>query len=358
MSQTQNIIEHTKCEVVDRYEIKRKLGKGSFGQTYLVTRETEPEKSYVLKQVKISRRDMKHSLLEIDILKTIAQYGCKDNILCYIDYFITQNPNDTLRPYIINLVTTSFTGPWRTTKGFNYNISTLSDLIKYNIQEEKKIEVGSMLNIMNDMLDAIVYLHKLGIAHGDIKPANVLVREDYSIQIIDFGLSCASSKCYIGGTMQYIPPELLKTFAQSTTGSQKISSSYFTLDEVKRSDVFATGLVFYELANLNLPYKCKPKIEADIKYDLNEVLIIEDEDEDEDEVFVDCENATLLYFSLQNFYENKGKQIKSFYNFNKNTVDKNINKLIERMLDVNPTTRITANDALTRLKEMIDEFYE
>jgi len=39
------------------------------------------------------------------------------------------------------------------------------------------------------MLDAIEYLHELGVVHRDLKPENILLDYKYNVKIIDFGLS-------------------------------------------------------------------------------------------------------------------------------------------------------------------------
>ena len=84
---------------------------------------------------------------------------------------------------------------------------------------------------------ALAELHKLGILHRDLKPGNILVREDNSLALIDFGLAKRmrleqeiTGHGEIFGTPYYMSPEQGHA------------------DEVdERSDVYALGVIFYEM---------------------------------------------------------------------------------------------------------------
>lgn len=91
---------------------------------------------------------------------------------------------------------------------------------------------------------ALAELHKLGILHRDLKPGNIMVREDNSLALIDFGLAKRmrleqeiTGNGEIFGTPYYMSPE---------QGHAE--------DVDERSDVYALGIIFYEMLTGKKPF--------------------------------------------------------------------------------------------------------
>lgn len=352
----------------DVYKILQKLGSGAFGTTYLVEKENN-NKKYVLKEIKIRSTKIADIFSEINILAKIAKSGCQKNILCYHDYFI----NPSLQT--INIITDAFE-----------DSITLAKLIRVYQSQKMLFTREELLKIMKNLLSGLAYLHKLGIAHGDIKPENILINKNLDTQIIDFGLSC-SKHCKPSGTILYTSPEILIKL-----GSKKEIS----LDTLQRADVFSMGIVFYLLANLqfpftiigNNPYKYDDtsssinNISVDTNIDFNTISErsfsinkIQQTDYKRESVNtpelininglkkylfeVNNENDLSAIMSLGNFYKNRGNFIYSFYNFNETEIDKLINELIESMLIIKTMekkSRPSAKRVLGALNKILIRF--
>jgi WD40 repeat protein len=94
--------------------------------------------------------------------------------------------------------------------------------------------------------DAVGSGHRLGIIHLDLKPGNLLISETGSLRVIDYGIArslegAADGDAPFAGTPQYMSPE------QFTRGG--------AIDS--RADVYAIGLILYELLTGRLPYETR-----------------------------------------------------------------------------------------------------
>jgi serine/threonine-protein kinase len=101
-----------------------------------------------------------------------------------------------------------------------------------------------LLAIMGQLADALGYAHQKGIIHRDIKPANIMVGENDRVTLMDFGIAKALSGLRITrtgtaiGTPEYMSPEQFK-------GE----------DVGPRTDIYALGIVLYELLTGTVPFK-------------------------------------------------------------------------------------------------------
>lgn len=106
--------------------------------------------------------------------------------------------------------------------------------------------VDAVLTILRQVADGLRFAHSEGIIHSDLKPANVLIADDGSPQLIDFGIaydrSAAARELVIGGTRPYSSPEQLNSILQAS------------VEHDHRTDLYSLGVVAYELFTGRLPY--------------------------------------------------------------------------------------------------------
>src|SRR6187397_1543691 len=101
------------------------------------------------------------------------------------------------------------------------------------------LEFRQRARIMREVCDAVEHAHTLGIQHRDLKPSNIMLDGALSPKILDFGLSDSDAwRGHLRGTPTYIAPEQLDP-------SQPIDA---------RTDVYALGVIFYELLCGATPY--------------------------------------------------------------------------------------------------------
>jgi len=69
------------------------------------------------------------------------------------------------------------------------------DMFDFVVAQEHRLSWNQAGIIISQLVDALAYCHALGIAHGDIKPENIMVTRGGHVKLIDFGLAYQCPQC-------------------------------------------------------------------------------------------------------------------------------------------------------------------
>ncbi|MHC4910263.1 MAG: serine/threonine-protein kinase, partial [Planctomycetota bacterium] len=116
--------------------------------------------------------------------------------------------------------------------------------------DERGLDLKTRLTLFARICDAVHHGHQNGIIHRDLKPANVLVNESGHPKVIDFGIARIETDELPGGTLVTGEGQVLGTLQYMSP--EQCSGKTDAVDT--RTDVYALGVVLYELVCGRLPY--------------------------------------------------------------------------------------------------------
>ncbi len=111
------------------------------------------------------------------------------------------------------------------------------------LQRRGALPAEEAIPVFCQVLDGIDHAHELGIVHRDIKPANMMLTEKGTLKVLDFGIArlLGSARMTragnIIGTLEYMAPEQVRG-----------------LETDGRSDLYALGMMLYEVLTGKLPF--------------------------------------------------------------------------------------------------------
>ena len=222
----------------DTYKIEKVLGQGSFGITYLAE-HTNLGKKVAIKEF---------------FMKELNSRGEDGSITGMSDGSLSQNYCQKFQKEAINLSRLEHPNIVRVTDSFSEN-GTFYYVMDYiegqNLNDYVKshyVDAEDAVSIIKSVADALIYMHEeKHMLHLDLKPSNVMRRNDGHVFLIDFGLS----KHY-GDDGQ---PETSTTIGLGTTG-------YAPIEQANRAktgefrptiDVYALGATLYKLLTRETP---------------------------------------------------------------------------------------------------------
>ena len=122
-----------------------------------------------------------------------------------------------------------------------------SELDRLNTPER----IGRLKDAMLQLCEALAYIHGYGLIHRDLKPSNVMVDEDRTVRLMDFGLAkyisddgAVTADGRLVGTFRYMAPEQIL--------GEKLDT---------RTDLYSLGVILYELLAGRPPFEARTPYE-------------------------------------------------------------------------------------------------
>ena len=159
------------------FEILRILGNGGFGQVFKVRSKID-NNIYAMKKMDLENlREQGEKYVELAMREApILLHLSHPHVIKYYNHF---NSKDNKYLYIITEYVPN---------------GDLDNFIDAHKKFDKQIPEEELWTIFLQSMEALVYIHKNDIIHRDIKPSNLLLGNNFTIKLGDFGTSAVKSK--------------------------------------------------------------------------------------------------------------------------------------------------------------------
>jgi non-specific serine/threonine protein kinase/serine/threonine-protein kinase len=219
--------------IISRYRIESILGQGGMGAVYLA-RQEKPDRAVAIKVIRAG-------LATSSMLRRFEQEA---EVLGRL-----QHPG-IAQIYEAGTADTGF-GP----QPF-FAMELVRGVSLTEFARQHGLGTRERLDLVAKICDAVEHAHQKGVIHRDLKPSNILVTEEGQSKVLDFGVARATDsdvqqttlRTDVGalvGTLPYMSPE-------------QVTGDPTELDT--RSDVYALGVITFELLTGRLPYSLERRM--------------------------------------------------------------------------------------------------
>jgi eukaryotic-like serine/threonine-protein kinase len=214
---------------VGHYKLLQEIGEGGCGVVYMAEQQEPIRRKVAFKVIKLG----------MDTKDVIARFEAERQALALMDHpniarVLDAGATDTGRPYFV--------------------MELVRGIKITDYCDQNNLPTETRLNLFIQVCHAIQHAHQKGIIHRDIKPSNILVTVNDGVplpKVIDFGIAKAT-----GG--QVLTDKTLFTAFEQFIGTPAYMSpeqaEMTSLDLDTRSDIYALGVLLYELLTGHTPF--------------------------------------------------------------------------------------------------------
>ncbi len=219
-------------DTIGRYKLLQQIGEGGCGVVYMAEQAEPVRRRVALKIIKLG----------MDTKSVIARFEAERQAVALMDH-----------PNIAKVFDAG-----ATEAGRPYFVMELVRGMKItDYCDEAKLSTRARLDLFIQVCQAIQHAHQKGIIHRDIKPSNILVSANDGVlvpKVIDFGIAKATSG------QQLTDKTLFTAFEQFIGTPAYMSPEQAVITNVDidtRSDIYALGVLLYELLTGKTPFDAK-----------------------------------------------------------------------------------------------------
>lgn len=205
---------------IDCYRIKQEIGRGGMGAVYLAERDDGAFEQKVA--LKIVKRGM-------DTDAILKRFVMERQILADLEH-----------PFIAHLVDGGVTD-----ENLPFLVMEYVDGVRIDdFCQTNKLSVDERLELFCKVCEAVEFAHQNGVVHRDVKPSNILVTENGTPKLLDFGIA-----------------KLLARAGETATQFQIFTPEYASPEQLRgdsittATDIYGLGVLLYEVLTGETPFR-------------------------------------------------------------------------------------------------------
>lgn len=224
---------------IGRYKLLEQIGEGGCGVVYMAEQEQPVRRRVALKVIKLG----------MDTKSVIARFEAERQALAMMDHpniakVLDAGATDTGRPYFV--------------------MELVRGIRITDYCDQNNISTEERLKLFTQVCQAIQHAHQKGIIHRDIKPSNILVTVSEPgapgcPKVIDFGIAKATAGERLTDKTVFTAFEQFIGTPAYMSPEQAMMTS---LDIDTRTDIYALGVLLYELLTGTTPFDAKDLMAA------------------------------------------------------------------------------------------------